>query len=84
VIVSGNPFLILVTSSVISIDGGLGLIKVFLLRFFRVKLFSTIRFPLHDHLRYNRLWSPTQVLVRFVIMQILITIALLGIIFKVR
>jgi phospho-N-acetylmuramoyl-pentapeptide-transferase len=84
VMVSGNPFLILVTSSVISIDGGLGLIKLFLLRFFKIKFFSRTRFPLHDHMRHNHGWSPTQVLIRFVILQILVTIALLGIFFKVR
>jgi phospho-N-acetylmuramoyl-pentapeptide-transferase len=84
VIVSGNPFLILATSSIISLDGGLGLIKVFFLRFFKVKFFTKIRFPLHDHMRNKHGWSPTQVLIRFVIMQILITIALLGIFFKVR
>lgn len=84
VIVSGNPFLILATSSIIFVNGGMGLIKVFLLRFFKIRIFENIRFPLHDHMRKNRLWSPTQVMIKFFIMQVLITIALLGIIFKVR
>ncbi|MDR1784869.1 MAG: phospho-N-acetylmuramoyl-pentapeptide-transferase, partial [Spirochaetaceae bacterium] len=69
---------------IISINGGLGLIKVFLLRFFKIRFFSSIRFPLHDQVRHNHGWSPTQVLIRFVILQILISIALLGIFFKVR
>ncbi len=84
VIVSGNPFLILATSSIILVNGGMGLLKVFLLRFFKIRIFEKIRFPLHDHMRKTRLWSPTQVLVKFMILQILITIAMIGLIFKVR
>lgn len=84
VMISGNPFLFLATSSIIFVNGGMGLIKVFLLRFFKIKVFENIRFPLHDHMRKNRGWSPTQVLVKFVILQILITIVLIGIFFKIR
>ena len=84
VMVSGNPFLILATSSIIFINGGMGLLKVALLRFFKIKIFENIRFPLHDHMRKNRGWSPTQVLIKFMIMQILITCAVLGIFFKIR
>ncbi len=84
VIVSGNPFLIIATSSIIFINGGMGLIKVFLLRFFKIHVFKKIRFPLHDHMRKSRNWSATQVLIKFMILQVLITIALLGIIFKIR
>ena len=84
VMVSGNPFLILATSSIIFINGGMGLLKVFLLRFFKIKIFENIRFPLHDHMRKNRGWSPTQVLIKFMIMQILVTCAILGIFFKIR
>jgi phospho-N-acetylmuramoyl-pentapeptide-transferase len=84
VIVSGNPFLLLATSSIILLNGGMGLLKVFLLRFFKVRLFQNIRFPLHDHMKDSRQWSSTQVLVKFMILQILITIAMLGLIFKVR
>ena len=84
VMVTGNPFLLLATSSIIFVNGGMGLLKVALLRFFKIKIFSTIRFPLHDHMRQKRNWSATQVLVKFMILQLLITIAILGIIFKVR
>ena len=84
VMISGNPFMILATSSIIFINGGMGLLKVALLRFFKIKIFSKITFPLHDHMRNNRGWSPTQVLLKFVIMQILITTVLLGIFFKIR
>lgn len=84
IMISGNPFLCLATSSIIFVNGGMGLLKVALLRFFKIKIFENIRFPLHDHMRKNRGWSPTQVLIKFMIMQLLITIALLGIFFKIR
>ena len=82
--VTGNPFLLLATSSIIFVNGGMGLLKVALLRFFKIKIFSTIRFPLHDHMRQKRNWSATQVLVKFMILQLLITMVILGIVFKVR
>jgi phospho-N-acetylmuramoyl-pentapeptide-transferase len=84
VMISGNPFIILATSSIILINGGMGLLKVFLLRFFKIKIFETIRFPLHDHMRKNRGWSPTQVLLKFMILQLLITCAIMGVFLKVR
>lgn len=84
VMISGNPFIILATSSIIFINGGMGLLKVALLRFFKIKIFETIRFPLHDHMRKNRGWSPTQVLLKFMIMQLLITCGLMGIFLKIR
>lgn len=84
VIVSGNPFLLLMTSAMILINGGTGLLKVALLRFFNIRILHTIRFPLHDHMRKSRQWSPTQVLLKFMIMQVLITLAVLGLFFKIR
>ena len=84
VMMTGNPFIIFATSTIIFINGGMGLIKVFLLRFFKIKVFEKVRFPLHDHMRKNHGWSPTQVLIKFGIMQLLITCAVLGIFFKVR
>jgi phospho-N-acetylmuramoyl-pentapeptide-transferase len=84
VMVSGNPFLILATSTIIFINGGMGLLKVALLRFCHIRIFENIRFPLHDEMRKNHGWSPTQVLIKFMIMQILITMALIGLFFKVR
>lgn len=84
VMVSGNPFLIFATSSIIFVNGGMGLLKVFLKRFFRISIFTTIRFPLHDHFRKNRGWSPTQVLLKFLILQILLTLVIVGVFFKIR
>ncbi len=84
VVVSGNPFLLIMTSAMIMINGGTGLLKVALLRFFNIRILHNIRFPLHDHMRKNRSWSPTQVLLKFMIMQVLITLAVLGLLFKIR
>lgn len=84
VLITGNPLLILATSTIIFLNGGMGLLKVALLRFFKIRIFENIRFPLHDHMRKNRGWSPTQVLLKFMIMQLLITVAIVGIFFKVR
>ena len=84
VLISGNPFLIFATSSVIFLNGGTGLLKVALLRFFKIRIFDSVRFPMHDHMSKNRKWSPAQILVKFMILQVLVTIAVLGIILKVR
>ena len=62
----------------------MGLLKVFLLRFFHIKIFENVRFPLHDHMRKNKGWSTTQVLLKFMILQLLITVAVLGLFLKIR
>lgn len=84
VMASCNPFLILATSFIIFINGGMGLLKVALKRFCHISILESIRFPLHDHMRKNHGWSPTQVLLKFLIIQILITVFVLGIFFKIR
>ena len=84
VMVSGNPFLFLATSFIIIVNGGMGLLKVALKRFFHISIFTNIRFPLHDHFRKNHGWSPTQVLIKFMMVQLLITVGLLGVFFKIR
>ena len=84
VLVTKNPLIFLATSSIIFIDGGMGLLKVALKRFCHISIFENVRFPLHDHMRKNRGWSPTQVLIKFITLQLLITVALLGIFFKIR
>ena len=83
VLVTGNPLLIFVVATMLLVNGGTGLIKVALLRFLGIKVFRTIRFPLHDHVRETWGWSNPQVLVRFSIMQVLIIISILGISFKI-
>ena len=84
VLASGNPFLILVVALVVLMNGATGLIKVALLRFFRIGIFSEIRYPLHDHVRHKLGWSNTQVLVRFMLIQAIVTPILLVLLFKIR
>lgn len=74
---TGSPFLFIPATIVLIVDGGLGLIKVFLLRFFKIKILAGTRTPIHDHMRKNKGWSDTQVVFRFAIIQIIISLALL-------
>jgi phospho-N-acetylmuramoyl-pentapeptide-transferase len=84
VMASGNPFLIFVVTGVVLVNGATGLLKVALLRFFKIGIFKKVRYPLHDHVRHNGDWSNTQVLVRFMLLQAIITPLLLVFLFKVR
>ncbi|MCX8059184.1 MAG: phospho-N-acetylmuramoyl-pentapeptide-transferase [Spirochaetes bacterium] len=80
----GNPFIYFIVSTVLLINGGTGLVKVAFIRFLRIRIFKNTRFPLHDHFRETRNWSNTQVMVKFLILQLLITLGLLGIFLKIR
>lgn len=84
VLACGNPFLILVVAGVVLVNGGTGLVKVALLRFFKIGIFKNVRYPLHDHVRQVGRWSNTQVLVRFMLLQAIGTPLLLVLLFKVR
>lgn len=70
---SGSPLLFIPAAIVFIIDGGLGLIKVALLRFFKIKILANTRTPIHDHMRKNKGWSDTQTVFRFVILQIMVS-----------
>ncbi len=84
VLKSGNPFTIFIVSAVLLVNGGTGLLKVALLRFFKIAIFRTIRFPLHDHVRHNKGWSNPQVLVRFSVIQAMMTLIMIVLLLKVR
>ena len=84
VLACGNPFLILVVAFVVLVNGATGMIKVALLRFFKIGIFSQIRYPLHDHVRHKLGWSNTQVLVRFMLLQAVGTPILLVLLLKIR
>ena len=70
---SQNPFLFILLAGVLIIDGGLGLIKIFLKRFLKISILKNTRTPIHDHLRKNRGWSDTQVVSRFLIIQVILS-----------
>ena len=72
-----NPIMYIPTAFVLIMDGGLGLLKVALLRFLKIHIFRNTRLPLHDHVRKKWGWSNTQTVFRFSIIQIIISIALL-------
>ena len=71
---SQHPLSFLVLALVMIIDGGLGLIKLSMLRFLKIKILAHTRTPIHDELRKNRNWSDTQVVNRFVIFQLVFVI----------
>lgn len=70
-----SPFLYLLAALVLILDGGLGLVKVALLRFLKIKILANTRTPLHDHVRKVWNWSNTQAVYRFAIIQIVISVA---------
>lgn len=74
---SGSPLMYLAFSLIMLLDGGLGLIKVALLRFLKIKILKKIRCPLHDQARKNMKWSNTQVCFRFAAVQIVISLVLI-------
>ncbi len=74
---SGDPFLWLLLGLVFILDGGLGLVKLFLGRFFKIKVLKNVRLPLHDHVRKNLNWSNTQTVYRFTIIQTVICVIVL-------
>lgn len=76
VLKTGMPLLFIPAAFMLIVDGGLGLVKVFLLRFFKIRILKNTRMPLHDHVRKEKGWSNTQTVYRFVIIQIVIAIAM--------
>ncbi|MCI7107912.1 MAG: phospho-N-acetylmuramoyl-pentapeptide-transferase [Lachnospiraceae bacterium] len=70
-----SPFLYLLVAAVLIVDGGLGLIKVSLLRFLKIHILKNVTTPIHDHVRKKLGWSNAQVVFRFAIIQIVISLA---------
>ncbi len=72
---TGSPFLYIPVALVLILDGGLGLVKVALLRFLKIRILKNVRTPLHDHVRKVWNWSNTQTVYRFAIIQIILGVA---------
>jgi phospho-N-acetylmuramoyl-pentapeptide-transferase len=72
---TGSPFLYLLVAFVLMVDGGIGLLKVSLIRFLKIHILSNVRTPLHDHVRKNLGWSNAQTVFKFAIIQIIISVA---------
>lgn len=77
VLKTGCPLLYLPVALVLILDGGLGLVKVFLLRFLKIRILKNVRTPLHDHVRKVWNWSNTQTVFRFAIIQIILSVAVI-------
>ena len=84
VLATGNPFVIFVVAFVVLVNGATGLLKVALLRFLKIPIFRSVRYPLHDHVRHAHGWSNTQVLVRFTVLQAVAMPILLVLLIKIR
>ena len=74
IIRTGSIFAYAVLAIVLILDGGLGLIKVALIKSIKVHIMKNIRTPLHDQVRKNMGWSNTQNVFRFAIIQIIINV----------
>lgn len=73
-LMSKSPLLYIPFSLVMIFDGGLGIIKVSVIRFLKVKNFmKNIRCPLHDQARKVNEWSNTQTVYRFAIIQFMVS-----------
>ncbi|MBQ7925681.1 MAG: phospho-N-acetylmuramoyl-pentapeptide-transferase [Lachnospiraceae bacterium] len=72
---TGSPLLYIPVAIVLILDGGLGLLKIFLLRFLKIHIMKNTRLPLHDHVRKVMNWSNTQTVYRFAIIQIIVSVA---------
>ena len=92
VMMSGNPFLVLALAPIVLVNGGGGLGKLVLLRLAKKlgldigeqNVIRKIRFPLHDHCKKNLGWSNAQVLMRFVLLQLVVMPILLILLIKIR
>lgn len=79
--IAGVPVLWIPMALLLIIDGGLGLLKLTVLRVLKAKNFmKNIRTPIHDHCRKNKGWSDTQVVMRFTIIQLMICLVVLSVI----
>ena len=74
---SGSPLLYIPVALVLILDGGLGLVKVTLIRVCKIHIMKNIRTPLHDHVRKVSGWSNTQTVFRFAIIQIVLSAAVI-------
>ena len=70
-----SPLMYLLVAAVLIVDGGLGLIKVSLLRFLKIHILKNVTTPIYDHVRKKSGWSNAQVVFRFAIIQMVISLA---------
>ncbi len=78
----GSPVLYLLVAGVLIVDGGLGLVKVSLMRFLKIKILKNVRTPIHDHVRKVWDWSNTHTVYRFSIIQIILSMIAVFLVWK--
>ncbi len=71
-------FLYLLFCLVFILDGGLGLLKLALLRSVKIHILKNTRTPLHDHVRKNLSWSDAQTVIRFTLLHIFVILITLA------
>ena len=74
----GDPVLFIPLCIVFIVDGGIGLVKIFLKRFLKISILKNTRTPLHDHARKQKGWSDTQTVIRFCIIQLVVVLSVLA------
>lgn len=80
---TGSPFTFIFAAFMLILDGGLGLIKLSAIRYLKLKNFmKNIRTPIHDQMRKVKGWSDTQVVFRFSILQIVISLVVVALTLK--
>ena len=79
---SQHPYSFLLLSFVFLFDGGLGLLKLVVMRVTKKSFLGKIRFPFHDELRKNRGWNIPKIVVFFSICEIVFA-AVTAVIIKV-
>ena len=82
IVKTGSLFLCPIVAIVLILDGGLGLIKVALIKTLKLHIMKNIRTPLHDQVRKVNKWSNTQCVYRFAVIQAIINIVLLLLIYR--
>lgn len=71
---SHHPFSYLLLCFVFIADGLVGLVKIFLKRFLKISILKNTVTPLHDEMRKNHGWSDTQVVIRFAVIQCVVSL----------
>ena len=79
-----SQLLYLLVEMFLILYGGLGLVKVFLLRFLKIHILKNIRTPLHDQVRKVGGWSNTQTVFRFAIIEIVVSLAAIYMIYVIN
>ncbi len=69
-----HPFAFILLSLVFIFDGGVGLLKLAIMRVTKKSFLKNIRFPFHDHLRKNKGWKIPKIVIMFVIIEIVMVI----------